>query len=98
MRRLARVELLVQVLQLRRHEGPVVQHLLHAAGNAGRIMGQAQIAGDNNELAVARAVFVGSKFHGDWTLVDRVKKVRPGKAAIELRFGKSVYLNKTSEF
>ena len=41
MGRLAAVELVIQVLQLGRDIAPVVQHLLQAAGNAGRIMGLA---------------------------------------------------------
>src|SRR3989344_6083564 len=69
--RAAAVELVVQVLQLGRDEAPVVQRLLQLAGNAGRIMGRAQVAGDDNQLAVARAVFVGSEFHGGRTFVSR---------------------------
>ena len=40
----AAVQAVVQVLQLRREEAPVVQHLLQARGNAGRIMGRTQVA------------------------------------------------------
>src|SRR3990167_6955799 len=69
--RAAAVELVVQVLQLGRDEAPVVQRLLQLAGNAGRIMGCAQVAGDDNQLAVALAVFVGSEFHGGRTFVSR---------------------------
>ena len=53
----------VQVLQLRREEVPVVQHLLQAVGDAGRIMGCREVARDDDELAVARAVFVSCQFH-----------------------------------
>jgi hypothetical protein len=66
--RAAAVQLVVQVLQLGREEVPVVQHLLQLAGDAGRIMGCAQVARDDNQLAVARAVFVGSEFHGGQNL------------------------------
>src|SRR6218665_229519 len=68
MARAAGIELLVQVLQLGRDKAPVVQHLLELVGNAGLIMGQAQVAGDNHQLAVTRTVFVGRKFHlrGPW--------------------------------
>jgi hypothetical protein len=45
-------------------KAPVVQHLLQLAGNAGRIMRRAQVARDDDQLAVARAVFVGGEFHG----------------------------------
>ena len=41
---MAAVECVRQVLQLRAHEVPVVQHLLHAAGDAGGVMGLAQVA------------------------------------------------------
>ena len=47
------IQRLVQVLQLRRHEVPVVQHLLQFAGNAGRIMGQSEVARHHHQLAVA---------------------------------------------
>ncbi|MPN53944.1 hypothetical protein SDC9_201613 [bioreactor metagenome] len=58
------VELVIQVLQLRRQEVPVVQHVLQAVGDAGRIMGRAQVARDDNQLSVTGTVFVGGKFHG----------------------------------
>jgi hypothetical protein len=51
--RLALVQRFIQVLQLRRHEVPVVQHLLQFAGDAGRIMGRGKIARHHDELAVA---------------------------------------------
>ena len=63
----AAVERVVQVLQLRAHEAPVVQHLLHAAGDAGGVVGAGEIARDDDELAVARTVFEGGEFHG-WRL------------------------------
>jgi hypothetical protein len=59
----------VQVLQLGREEVPVVQHLLQPGGDAGRIMRRAQVARDDDQLAVARAVLVGGEFHGDRTFV-----------------------------
>jgi hypothetical protein len=42
--RLSAVQGLIQVLQLRRQEAPVVQHLLQAVCNAGRIMSRPKIA------------------------------------------------------
>ena len=64
MARSARVQAVVQVLQLRSVKAPVVQHLLQAAGDAGSVVGHAQVARDQYELAVAGAVLQGGKFHG----------------------------------
>ena len=68
MARLAIVDGLVQVLQLRRNEVPVVQHLLQAVRDAGRIMGVGQVTRYDDKLAVARAVFDGCEFHGSSVL------------------------------
>ena len=59
----ATVQGIREVLQLRRMKVPVVQHLLQGVGDAGRIMRGSQIAGDDDQLAVTRSVFVGGKFH-----------------------------------
>ncbi len=69
MRRAAGIELLVEVLQLRGEEAPVVEHLLQAARDAGRIMRRAQVAGNDDQLAVAGTIFVGGEFHGAQTLL-----------------------------
>ena len=61
--RAAGVEIRVQVLQLRAHEAPVVQHLLQPVGDAGGVMGEREVARDDDELAVARAVLQGGEFH-----------------------------------
>jgi len=79
MARAAAVQLVVQVLQLGRKEVPVIQHLLELAGYAGRIMGRAQVARDDKQLAVARAVFVGGEFHGDRTFVLVKMALAPSK-------------------
>ena len=60
----AKIQRVGQVLQLRGNEVPVVQHLLELVGHAGRIMRDAQVPGDNHQLAVAGSVFVSGKFHG----------------------------------
>lgn len=49
------------------------------AGYAGRIMGRAQVARDDKQLAVARAVFVGGEFHGDRTFVLVKMALAPSK-------------------
>ena len=54
----ALVQGLRQVLQLRRDEVPVVQQLLHVAGDAARIMGAGQVARHHHQLSIARSVFV----------------------------------------
>ena len=54
------VERIVQILQLRGVEGPVVQHLLQAMGDARGVVGGTQVARDHDQLAVARSVFIGS--------------------------------------
>ena len=63
MARLALVQRLVQVFELRRQEVPVVQQLLHARGDAGGEVGAVQVARDDGQLAVARTVLVGGEFH-----------------------------------
>ena len=59
-----------QVFELGREEVPVVQHLLQARGDAGGEVGGGEVARDHDQLAVARAVFVGGEFHGGmgWVL------------------------------
>ena len=58
MARLAGIQGLVEVFQLRRQEIPVVQNLLHALRNARRIMRGAEVAGHHDQLTIARTVFV----------------------------------------
>ena len=58
------VERVVEILQLRAHEAPVVEHLLHAAGDAGGVVRAGEIARDDDELPVARTVFESGEFHG----------------------------------
>ena len=60
---LAAVEFVRQILQLGCHIAPVVEHLLHAVGNACGIAGHAQIARDDNQLPIARTIFVSCQFH-----------------------------------
>ena len=62
--RAAVIERGVQVLQLRAHEAPVVQHLLQAVGDAGGVVGGGQVARDDDQLAVARTVLERGEFHG----------------------------------
>ena len=52
-----------QVLELRREEVPVVEHLLQARRDAAGIVGGREVARDDDELAVARAVLVGGELH-----------------------------------
>ena len=47
------VQGLRQVLQLRRDKVPVIQQLLHVAGDAARIMGDAQVARHHHQLSIA---------------------------------------------
>ena len=83
--RLAVVERCVQVLELRRQEVPVVQHLLQPGGDAGGIVRRVEVARDDDQLAVARSVLVGGEFHaacGDSgcrkeAIVDAVGRQRP---------------------
>ena len=63
MARLAAVQRRGQVLELRREEVPVVEHLLQASGDAAGIVRGREVARDDDELAVARAVLVGGKLH-----------------------------------
>ena len=60
---LAVIEFMRQILQLGSHIAPVVQHLLHAIGNAGGIAGLAQVTRDHDQLPVARAILVRCQFH-----------------------------------
>ena len=53
----------VEILQLGGQKVPVVQYALQGGGNAGRIMGQAQVLRDHHELSISGAVFVCGKFH-----------------------------------
>ena len=50
---LALIQRVIQILQLWRHEVPVIQHLLQLGGDAGRIMRGGQVTRDDDELAVA---------------------------------------------
>ena len=59
----ALVERVVQVLQLRAHEAPVVEHLLQPAGDAGGVVGEREVAGHDDQLPVAGAVLQGGEFH-----------------------------------
>jgi len=61
--RLAVVEGDEEILQLGGNEVPVVQRLLQGVGDTGGVMRGAEVARDNNQLAVARAVLVGGEFH-----------------------------------
>ena len=61
---LAPVELVVEVFELWADEAPVVQRLLQAVGDAGGVMGECEIARNDDQLAVARSVFEGGEFHG----------------------------------
>ena len=58
------VKVVREVLQLRQHEVPIVQHLLHAVGNASCIMRHGQVTGHHHQLPIARSVFVSGQFHG----------------------------------
>ena len=60
---LTTVQRVIHVLQLRADEVPIVQCLLHAAGNAGGVLGVAEVTRDDDELAIARAIFVSCEFH-----------------------------------
>ena len=53
----------VQVLELRREEVPVVQHLLQPGRDAAGIVRGREVARDDDQLAVARSVLVGGEFH-----------------------------------
>ena len=59
----AMVEVGVEGFQLRRQKAPIVQHLLQPGGDAAGVMGLAQVARDQHELAVAGTILVGGKFH-----------------------------------
>ena len=50
--RFALVEGAVEVFQLRRDEVPIVQGLLQCVGDAGRIMGRAQVFADHHQLSI----------------------------------------------
>lgn len=81
MARAAGVERGVQVLQLRRHETPVVEHLLQAVGDAGGVVGEREVARHDDELAVAGAVLEGGEFHGA-VLGKRRRGAAPGRAPL----------------
>ena len=49
----ASVECIRHILQLRRHEVPVVEHLLQRAGDASGVVRGGEVAGDDDELTVA---------------------------------------------
>ena len=77
--RLAVVERGRQVLELRRQEVPVVEDLLQARRDRAGIVGGREVARDDDELAVARAVLVGGELHracsgarGAWPDEDRL--------------------------
>lgn len=57
------IELGIGVLQGRGEVVPIVQHLLQAIGDVGGVVRLAQVAGDEDELAIARAVLIGCEFH-----------------------------------
>ena len=57
------VERVRQRLQLRSDEVPVLQRLLQSGGNAAGVAGAAQIARDDSEMPVARAVVERGQFH-----------------------------------
>ncbi len=61
--RAALIERVVQVEQLRRVEGPVVEHALQRGRDRVGNRSGTQIAGHDNQLAVARAVLQRGKFH-----------------------------------
>ena len=60
---LAAVELMRQILQLGSHITPVIQHLLHAVGNASGIAGLTQVARHHDQLPVTRAILVRCQLH-----------------------------------
>jgi hypothetical protein len=62
--RLAMVEGLGQVLQLRLQKTPVVEHLLQPPGDAAGMERHAQIVRHHHQLAITRAIPVACKFHG----------------------------------
>jgi len=61
--RTARVELIVQILQLRCMEGPVVQRALQRTGDVRGEVSGLQVARDHGQLTVARAILEGGEFH-----------------------------------
>ena len=92
MTRFALVQGLVQVLQLRGHETPIVKHLLQAVGDARRIMRGAEVTRDHDQLSIASSVFVGGQFHGvapGWQVLAS-EAARPNE---KLRISKQILLN-----
>ena len=69
--------------ELRRDEVPVVQQLLHLVGDAGRIMGGAQVTGHHHQLSVAGAVLVGRKLHG-LSIPLGARRIPPGESGYVL--------------
>ena len=65
--RAAGVQLGVQGVQLRGDEGPVVERRLQGRGDAVGDVGGFQVARDHDQLAVARFVVEGGKFHGRYS-------------------------------
>ena len=61
--RAALVERVIQILQLRRVEGPVVEHALQRRRDRVGDGRSVQVAGHDDQLAVARAVLQRGKFH-----------------------------------
>jgi len=61
---LAVVERVVEVLQLRADEVPVIERLLQSSGDAGGVVRGAEVTRDDHQLAVAGTVLEGGEFHG----------------------------------
>src|SRR5665213_3356628 len=57
-----------EVFELRRQEVPVVEHLLQARCDGAGIVGAGEVARNDDELSVARAVFVRGKLHRSWSV------------------------------
>lgn len=61
---LALIEAVVEILQLRCHEAPVIQRPLQGAGDVAGHDGMFQVAGDDDQLAVTGFILAGGEFHG----------------------------------
>src|SRR5690606_10252612 len=71
--RAAFVERNVELLELRRDGGPVLEGALQGVGDAGRTDGAGQVSGNHDQGAVAAAFLEGTKLHR-CLLLERVRR------------------------